>query len=412
MRICILSPGAISSNPRVVKEAGALAEARLQVTTIAVRTLSYVDRLDEAILAHAPWRTRRLDFRSRGIGWRLRRALQIGQQAVFSLTGFDRCAERAISPFTAALTAAARTVAADLYIAHYPAALPAAAIAARMNNARYAYDAEDFHLGDWPDGPRFEHERRLVRAVEARHLKNCAYVTAASPGIADAYAKTYGIVRPTVVLNVFPRAQAPAVAPGPAGTAMPRPSIYWFSQTIGSDRGLETAIEAIGRARTKPHLYLRGNPAVGFVEKMRSIASRVGAADRLHVLAPESPLEMARLASAYDAGLSSEPGHSRNNMLALGNKLFTYLLGGIPALLSDVPAHRALAADMGRAVRLYSAESARSLADAIDALLGGPQALADARAAAFQLAQTRFNWDVEKIALLDCVRSTLAFERG
>jgi glycosyltransferase involved in cell wall biosynthesis len=407
MRICIVSPGALASNPRVVKEASALAESGHEVTAIAVRTLDFVDRGDEVLLANAAWHAKRLDFRQRGTGWRMCRVAQLLEEMAFSATGFGRFADRSISPFTPRLISAATAVAADLYIAHYPAALPAAVIAAQMHRARYAYDAEDFHLGDWPDTLQYEPQRRLLRAVEGRHLPNCAYITAASPGIADAYAGAYDIVRPTVVLNVFPRAEAPA-APTAAGTVAPGSSIYWFSQTIGPDRGLEVAVLAIGRARTRPHLYLRGSPAAGFVERLRSIASSVNAADRLHILASESPREMVRLASGYDVGLSSETGHTLNRRIALNNKLFTSILAGLPVLLSDIPAHRDFAAEAGSAVRLYAVDSTEALAAAMDILLGDPSMLADARRAAFRLAQTRFNWEIEKTTLLDRVAAALA----
>jgi glycosyltransferase involved in cell wall biosynthesis len=406
MRICILSSGALASNPRVVKEASALAEVGHQVTAISVRTLDFVDRGDEAVLAAAAWRAQRLDFRARGNRWRFRRTCQMVQEAVFSLTGIDRFADRAISPFAPALIDGAKSLAADLYIAHYPAALPAAALAARTHNAVYAFDAEDFHLGDWPDGPEFEPNRHLLRAVEGRYLRNSAYVTAASPGIADAYVEAYGVTRPTVVLNVFPRAEAPAT-PAAAGSVEPGPSIYWFSQTIGPDRGLEAAVAAIGRARTRPHLYLRGTPATDFLERLRSIAAEVNASDRLHVLGPASPLEMVRLASIYDVGLSAETTHTLNRRIALNNKLFTYTLAGVPVLLSDIPAHRAFAAQAGSAAWPYASENADALAARIDALLGDPQSLAEARATAHRLGQTRFNWDVEKTALLDCVAAAL-----
>src|SRR5262249_50160267 len=156
------------------------------------------------------------------------------------------------------------------------AALSAAAVAARMHGARYAYDAEDFHLGDWPNVPAYEIERRLVRAVEGRYLPGCAYVTAASPGIARAYAEAYGIERPRVVLNTFPLAHA-APGPTPRGSAQPGPSLYWFSQIIGPERGLECAVRAIGRAATRPHLYLRGTPAAGFAATLLDLAQEAGA---------------------------------------------------------------------------------------------------------------------------------------
>jgi glycosyltransferase involved in cell wall biosynthesis len=409
-RICILTPGALGSNPRVVKEAEALRDAGNDVTVFSTRTLAHVDQRDEAVLASAAWNSVRLNFRARGHGWRLRRAVQAGYATAFRVTGNGSFADRALSAFTTPLIVAARRIPADLYIAHYPAALPAAALAARRVGARYAFDAEDYHAGDWPEEPAYEGMRRLIRAIESRHLPGCAYVTAASPGIADAYAKSYGIARPAVILNVFPRAQAPP-CPTTRGTARPNPSVYWFSQTIGPDRGLECAVRAIGRARTRPHLYLRGSMSAGFAERLGVIAAEAYAAERLHVLPPEPPPAMARLAAIYDVGLASETGRTPNHRVALSNKQFTYLLAGLPAVMSDIPAHRAFACKAGKAVRLYATEDPTSLATALDTLLGDPAALAGARAEAFRLAQTRFNWDVEKAVLVERVAAAMPCPR-
>ena len=62
-RICILTPGAIGSNPRVVKEAGALSQAGHEVTVVSVRTLDAGDAQDADVLAAAAWRSVRLDLR-------------------------------------------------------------------------------------------------------------------------------------------------------------------------------------------------------------------------------------------------------------------------------------------------------------------------------------------------------------
>jgi hypothetical protein len=55
------------------------------------------------------------------------------------------------------------------------------------------------------------------------------------------------------------------------------------------------------------------------------------------------PEEMVRQAAPYDIGLSLETDISDNRSLCLTNKIFTYLLAGVPVLLSDTPAQRALA---------------------------------------------------------------------
>jgi glycosyltransferase involved in cell wall biosynthesis len=316
-----------------------------------------------------------------------------------------------VHPVAPALASAASKHRADLYIGHLVASLPAVALAASHHGSRYAFDAEDFHIGDFPPGERFELERRLTRLIEARYLPGAAFVTAAAPMIAEAYAKEYGIPLPTAVLNVFPLSHAPTEAT-PRGVTAPGPSIYWISQTIGPRRGLECAVRAIALAKAKPHLYLRGNPAPGFVDELQRIAGEAGASGRVHVLPLAPPSEMERIAAAFDIGLAGEVGDTLSRRLALPNKQFTYLLAGVPIVMSDTPAHSAFAAGLESCVRLFRIDDPRSLALAMDELLGSVETLAVARRRAFELGQVRFNWEVEQRVFLDAVARVLGEGRS
>ena len=237
------------------------------------------------------------------------------------------------------LVAAAVNVPADLYIAHYPTALPAAAVAAQRNGVIYAYDAEDFHLGDPPEGATHEVERKMIRAIEVHYLPGCAYVTAASCGIADAYVEAYGIKRPSIVLNVFPLAHAPAT-PTTKGTVSPGPSVYWFSQTIGPNRGWNAPCALLVEPpRNHIYIFVEHPPEALSIDCALSPLNPVSPID-LHFLPPAPPSEMERLAAVHDVGLVGETGHTPNRKIALTNKQFTYLLAGIPLVMSDIPAHR------------------------------------------------------------------------
>jgi len=414
-RVCILTPGHLSTNPRLVKEADALAKAGYDVSVIAADFALWARDADRSFSGRSWQVARTLPFGPLS-PWPTRIAQVLRQRVARAITvagvRHPAIVRAAWHPIAPELVTAALGVRADLYIAHYPAALPAAAIAARYHQARYAYDAEDFHLGDAPEGRAHDAERYMIRAIEGRYLPGCAYVSAASPGIALAYVEAYSVARPTVVLNVFPRAEA-ATGPTQRGTATPAPSVYWFSQTIGRDRGLECAVRAIGQARSRPHLYLRGMPAVGFLDHLRMIAGEAGAVERLHVLPPAAPSEMGRLAATYDVGLVGETGNTLNRRIALTNKQFTYLLAGIPVVMSDIPAHRDFAPSLGVATRLYPVEDAAGLTQALDTLLGDGASLAAARNAAWRLGQDRFNWDLEQAKLLSCVEAALGIgERG
>ncbi len=208
-RICLVTPGHLSTNPRLVKEADALMAAGHEVSIVSARFIPWADAADGEF-ENRPWRIRKVAFgpmagRARHVIQSLRRRAGLLAYKIFGL-----CPELAFHPVIPALTRAARAAKADLYIAHNLAALPAAYRAAKRHGAKLGFDAEDFHSGELNDTPENALRIRLTRELEQRYLPHCDYLTAASPGIAKAYADTYGVQLPTVILNVFPKADAPA----------------------------------------------------------------------------------------------------------------------------------------------------------------------------------------------------------
>ncbi len=412
-KICLVSPGHLSTNPRLVKEALALKSVGFEVAVVHGSFKVWGATADRPIAAEigstcavpfGPVQAPRTTYLRQTLVRRAARAL-VGVGAFAS-----PIVEAAHSPITADLAMETAQVRADLYVAHYVAALPAAARAAKQHGALYAFDAEDFHLGDLPDNPEHALEKRIIRAIEGRYLPGAAYGTAASPMIAEAYAETYGIPLPTTVLNVFPKRNAPT-EPTPRGTAAPGPSLYWFSQTIGPGRGLETAIEAIARADCRPHLFLRGTPAGRYADELRRLAVQAGAGERLHFLDPAPPDQLERHGAAYDLGYVGELAETRNRQFAITNKVCSYLLGGVPSLASDIPAHRRIAPDLGPAMSLFPINDVAALAANLDALLLDPPRLAAARAHAWRLGQDRYNWEVEAPLFLERIQTVLRERR-
>ena len=407
-RICLLTPGHLATNPRVVKEADALSEAGFDVIVV---TGDYLDwaRMADGEFVDRSWRlSRKVAFgptapKMKYVVQTLRRRFaRLLVKVGLRLPAFIESAQH---PISADLIRAAKSVPADLYIAHYVAALPAAGRAAAYHGAKFAFDAEDFHLGEFPDSDMFDFERMLVRMIEKSYLRNCVYVTAASPGIAAAYSSTYGLATPAVVLNVFPKSRGPET-PTLAGATTPRPSLYWFSQTIGPDRGLETAVEALSIASVRPHLYIRGRSSQRFLVELKELASKFGVSEHVHFLDVAPPSEMESLASAYDMGLVSETGSTRNRKIALTNKLFTYLLAGLPVAASAIPAHKELL-DADEPIFLYEPNDAKGLARIVDQHLLDRRRLSRLRQLAWQLGQDRYNWDKEKHNLLTVVGDAL-----
>lgn len=410
--ICLVTPGHLATNPRLVKEADALHAAGYRVSVVAGRFIDWADQADREFDSR-PWRVHRTAFgplagKRRYLAQGIRRRLS---RLIHHRSG--RLAEWAFHPAIPALTRLACSIQADLYIAHNLAALPAAWQAARRHGAKLGFDAEDFHIGELSDSPENASARLHIRQIEGRYLPYCDYISAASPGIAEAYAATYSLPLPKVVLNTFPLSTA---APVPEPQPEPKwSSVYWFSQTIGPDRGLETAVQAIGLAHTKPRLYLRGNVSPEFASHLLALAARHGASERLVIESPAMPQEMSRLAAAHDLGLAAEVSTTKNHAICLSNKIFTYLLAGLPVLASDTEAQTRLALEFPDVIELYEQGNARSLAAAMDTGLSSPSQLLARKRAAWRLGQERFNWEKEQrnfLAIVSGVMGVPSLQEG
>jgi glycosyltransferase involved in cell wall biosynthesis len=197
-------------------------------------------------------------------------------------------------------------------------------------------------------------------------------------------------------------------APTSRGSAIPGPSLYWFSQTIGPGRGLETALEAIAIAQTHPHFYLRGTPAVGYREHLMARANALGVCDRLHFLEPGAPDDMERLGSIYDLGYAGEDGATRNHQIALANKIFSYVISGIPIVATDVQSHRDISEQIKIGMTLFEVGNSTMLASIIDRIILDKIKFSEMRAEFWTLGQTNLNWDTVKVEFLDKVRETFS----
>lgn len=411
MRVCLATSGNLASNPRLVKEALVLQEQGYSVSIVAADIIPSLSPFDVSLTEklkceyiQIPWR--------RPVPVRLWRALRqrtyrlIASCFAYVPLAFASRAHHALTP---ALTKAASAKAADLYIAHNLAALPAAAAAAKKHGGKLGFDAEDYHCGELADTTDNALELRIRRSIEAGLLPKCDYLTSASPQISSAYASDYG-TKMRSILNVFPLADAPIQPRSPLRTSGEAPSLYWFSQTVGPGRGLEQIVCAMALLRSKVRLVLRGHPSAGYTRQLLEYA-RINGGDellsRIDFLRVAPPNEMVRLSAVHDIGLAVEIPNTVNRDICLTNKAFAYLLAGVPVLLSCTTAQSQLAGELGAAALLADINDAAGLAESLDAYLKDHERQKEARAEAWRLGRERFNWDIEQTQFLDAVRRTI-----
>lgn len=408
LRICLVTSNHVANNPRIVKEADALAAAGHRVRVVAMNNHPELSHRDATVMARRGWRLHRVTAGRRTEGGRLRwladSLLQRAARAL-ALRGVrhERVVDRAVSRHVGALARAAAAHPADIVIGHNLAALPAAARAAARLGARLGFDIEDLHTGELPDGPAHEAERGLRKSLEARLLPRCELLTAASGGIADDIVQLYRVRRPVVVLNVFPRAERGAGEP--PGRRTGARSLYWYSQVIGPDRGVEDALRALAMLDLPVELHLRGELLPSYEGPLRALTVELGISGRVHLWPPAPPGELVALAQRHDIGLAIEQPVSRNRQVCVTNKLFTYLLAGCAVAATDTVGQRGILDAIPEAGFLYPPGDVAALAAGLRRLLTESGALDRARAAARRAADDRYCWELERDRLVSYLTS-------
>lgn len=201
------------------------------------------------------------------------------------------------------------------------------AAAKALCGSRVVYDSHEL----WPDrNLRFE-TRPWLLACEALFVRLADATVTTSPAYARVIARRYRVDAPVVVRNVPDLSPVP---PRPRNAGSPL-AVYFGALTHG--RGLEEAIAALGEV---PDLGLRlvGPEAWGFRTVLADLALGLGVADRVELLDPVTPARALDAMREADVGLALIQPVCLSYRLTLPNKLFEYVLAGLPVLATDLPA--------------------------------------------------------------------------
>jgi glycosyltransferase involved in cell wall biosynthesis len=402
-KICIVTTRHISYNPRVLKEADALFEAGYDVTVVGINNNERQAAFDEELMRVRKWKLRVVRFGKERRGekayWVF---LSLKQRLFLLLAKFSfrgGVAERAAEKAYDGLRRLASAERADLYIAHHAESLGAAYAAARRNNARFGFDAEDFHTGMNEPGAAPD---KLIEWIEAKYLPACRYLTAASKGIGEAYRDKYGVRLPLVILNVFPLEALSVRTPG-------NPiKFYWYSQVIGPNRGIELLLDAASRIDLPFEIHLRGKLySDDYLTALKRRYAKPALWERIFVHEPILAAELIRDGNQFDVGLALEPNSSINNNLAVANKIFSYLMSRLFIIGTDTYGQKEIFGHFPDAVRICRTNDPEDLANAMRYCLSGDSPVVEGKKAAGEAVEQRFNWGRESVRLRQEVDSIL-----
>ena len=338
-----------------------------------------------------------LDFRGVTAAGQLRRMrVRLGRR--WARARFQRCgcfSPQLLGYGAAELRRAAREAAADLTIVHSEAGLWVAQDLLRRGR-RVGVDFEDWFSRDLPESARAARPIGALEELERLVARQARYLLTTSRAMSAALARAYGGREPTVVYNSFPSADEDAVDHLRKDRLHADvPSLHWFSQTIGPDRGLELLFEALPLLSRRVDLYLRGAYSAAARQWLQARVPPLFHS-AVHILPLVSPGELPSRIAEHDLGFALESGAITSRDLSISNKLFQYLSAGLPVIATPTQGQREVLSGCGPAGTVLEAATPVALAQAINRFLTHPELLATARVAARAAAQGALAWEAEK----------------
>jgi len=197
---------------------------------------------------------------------------------------------------------------------------------------------------------------------------------------------------------------------GPAATFArdPQEKVIYLGG-MSPTRGLVEVVEAFAiLARKYPtwELYLVGSyrPA-SFEQELRDLAARRGVSANVKFVAWVPYEEKERLSSQAFLGIITYLPYS-NNVSCLPNKLFDYMLVGLPVVASDFPLYREIV-EPSRCGLLVDPSKPEEIAQAMAYLIEHPQEARQMGENGRRAVLEKYNWETESERLLEIYETVL-----
>ncbi|MBF6589366.1 MAG: glycosyltransferase [Ktedonobacterales bacterium] len=287
---------------------------------------------------------------------------------------------------------------ADAYHASDLAALPACYLAARLRRKPVIYEAYELPMVQ----PHFV-RRRLLHRLTTRLLRTmvprCAGVIVVSPPIATEMRARFGGPQPIVLRNIPPY-QPPVTSNRlreHLGLA-PETRIALYQGGLQDNRGLDVLVHAGKYLAPDAVIVMLGDGESK--PRLEALIAREGVGERVKMVPAAPYAELLSWTASADLGLSVlPPDYSLSIRLCLPNKLFEYLMAGLPVLASQLEAIAEILRtyDVGQVVP--SLEPA-AIGQAINAMLADTEGLSRMRRNALAAARHDLCWEVEQRRLL------------
>ena len=272
--------------------------------------------------------------------------------------------------------------ASDLYT------LPALATLARKRKANLVYDARELYPNVASTAGR-PWVRWFWKSIEGHYIRHVDRVFTVSNSIRDRIVQRYGVEPPRVLFNVPGRVVVePSEALRNAAAVAPDIPILLHQGNMQKDRGCFKLVDAMKLVPGGVLVFMGGGP---LRDAIQSYIEEQRLTDRVYLLPPVAPEQLLSYTASATVGITLLEDTCLNHRFALPNKLFEYLVAGIPVVASRLPEIQQVVEgfDVGYLVNPANPES---IAAALRSVVENPEILAEKARNIPRVLET-FSWE-------------------
>jgi glycosyltransferase involved in cell wall biosynthesis len=289
---------------------------------------------------------------------------------------------------------------ADVYEANdLPPLLPAV-VTATLRGKPVVYRAHELWSEATPD-VRFA---AFWRFMERSLVPRCDYVVTPEENRSRIYQVELGARRPPVTVRNCPPYRPPVESTRLRDELRRRGiqgcTVALYQGLVDSMRCIEEVAEATRFFDDGIVLVIMG---AGY-GKWATPATALAAFDRIVVVPPVAYDELMPYTASADIGILLYRNDCRNNYYCAPNKLFEYMMMGLPMIAANYPGMLTLVEGEGVGL-CVDPQSPRAIAAAVNRLAADPEGRARMRDTGLRLSRERYNWAVESAPLLQLYRA-------
>jgi glycosyltransferase involved in cell wall biosynthesis len=298
---------------------------------------------------------------------------------------------------------------ADIYHGHEVSGLLPCYIAAFLRRKPVIFDAHEMPLFERPLS-ELGRSRRLLRqllvVLLAYIVPRCAGVITVSPPIVEELRKRYHLADVTLIRNVpVYRAVAKSDRLRQLLGLKPEVRIALYQGYLQPNRGLDRLVRAAAFLEKDTVIVMMGKNRKTTQAQLEALIASEGVADRVKIIPPVPYEELLDWTASADIGLNvASPDYSLNVRYFLPNKLFEYLMAGVPILTSPLEAMVEVVQSYDAGRVLSSLEPA-DIGASINAMLADTTGLARMSVNAQEAIKNEFNWEKEATKLIHLYQS-------